>query len=133
MGAEVLSTLSQTGHEENAGTTGLKARWEEMLEAIADEMLVRLVATQAAVYRARGQLEQVTNLQWESPAGRAFRDRAEELASKVAELDTRLEAARTQIWAARSDLAELESSILAGLGTLGPIMTPGGLPRGLLG
>ena len=104
-----------------------------MLEAIADEMLVRVVATQAAVYRARGQLEQVLNLQWESPAGRAFRDRAEELASKIAELDTRLEVARMEIWAARSDLAELESFILSGLGSLGPIMTPGGLPRGLLG
>ena len=104
-----------------------------MLEAIADEMLMRVVATQAAVYRAREQLEQVLHLEWESPAGRAFRDRAAELAAKVADLDTRLESARGEIWAARADLAELESTILSTMGTLGPIMTPGGLPRGLLG
>lgn len=103
-----------------------------MLEAIADEMLMRVVATQAAVYRARGQLEQVLHLQWESPAGRAFRDRAAELAGKITELDGRLEAARAEIWAARADLAQLESSILSGLGPLGPIVSPGGLPRGLL-
>lgn len=104
-----------------------------MLEAIADEMLMRVVATQAAVYRALEQLEQVLRLEWESPAGRAFRDRAAELAAKVADLDTRLESARGEIWSARSDLAELESTILSTLGTLGPIVTPGGLPRGLLG
>ncbi|MDO2934856.1 hypothetical protein Q2T94_11130 [Paeniglutamicibacter sulfureus] len=102
-----------------------------MLEAIADEMLMRVVAAQAAVYRAREQLEQVQALQWESPAGRAFRDRAAELAGNVADLDTRLEAARGEIWAARADLAELESTILATMGTLGPILTPGALPRGL--
>lgn len=104
-----------------------------MLEAIADEMLMRVVATQAAVYRAREQLEQVLGLQWESPAGRAFRDRAAELAGKIAELDTRLDSARGEIWAARADLAELESVILSTMGTLGPIVTPGGLPRGLPG
>ncbi|WP_411731105.1 hypothetical protein [Paeniglutamicibacter sp.] len=104
-----------------------------MLEAIADEMLMRVVAAQSAVYRARGQLEQVQNLQWESPAGRAFRDRAAELAGKVAELDTRLEEARGEIWAARADLAELEAVILSTMGTMGSLMLPGGPPRGLLG
>ncbi|MFL4475431.1 hypothetical protein ACIPVK_15640 [Paeniglutamicibacter sp. MACA_103] len=104
-----------------------------MLEAIADEMLMRVVAAQAAVYRAREQLDMVMNLEWESPAGRAFRDRAAELAGKVADLDTRLEAARGEIWAARADLAELEAVILSTMGTLGPILTPRGLPRGLFG
>lgn len=104
-----------------------------MLEAIADEMLMRVVAAQAAVYRAREQLGQVQNLQWESPAGRAFRDRAAELATNVADLDSRLETARGEIWAARSDLAELESTILATMGTLGPILATGAVPRGLFG
>ena len=72
------------------------------------------------------------HLEWESPAGRAFRDRAAELAAKVADLDTRLESARGEIWAARSDLAELEATILSTMGTLGPYMVPGG-PRGLFG
>ncbi|MGL3805450.1 hypothetical protein ACSYDW_05075 [Paeniglutamicibacter sp. R2-26] len=104
-----------------------------MLEAIADEMLMRVVATQAVVYRAREQLAEVLNLQWESPAGRAFRDRAAELASKVADLDARLETARGEIWAARADLAALDASMLSGLTTLGPVSIPGGLPAGLLG
>ncbi|KAA0976106.1 hypothetical protein FQ154_12435 [Paeniglutamicibacter gangotriensis] len=104
-----------------------------MLEAIADEMLMRVVATQAAVYRARAQLEQVLGLEWESPAGRAFRDRAGELAAKIADLDARLESARGEIWAARADLAELEAIILSTMGAPGPIMVPGGLPRGILG
>lgn len=104
-----------------------------MLEAIADEMLMRVVAAQAAVYRAREQLEQVQNLQWESPAGRAFRDRAAELAGKVADLDTRLEAARGEIWAARADLAELETVILSSMGAPGSVMAPGSLTRGLFG
>lgn len=96
-----------------------------MLEAIADEMLMRVVATQAAVYRAREQLDRVVNLQWESPAGRAFRDRAQELAGKVADLDQRLEIARTQIWSARADLAEIETTILSGLAAV----TTGTLPH----
>lgn len=104
-----------------------------MLEAIADEMLMRVVAAQAAVYRAREQLGQVLNLEWESPAGRAFRDRAAELAGKVADLDTRLEAARGEIWAARADLAELESVILSTMGPMGTVIAPWGPPRGLLG
>lgn len=99
-----------------------------MLEAIADEMLMRVVATQAAVYRAREQIDRVTNLEWESPAGRAFRDRAAELAGKIADLDQRLEMARGQIWSARADLAELEASILMGLAAAGtgtlPMMLP---------
>lgn len=104
-----------------------------MLEAIADEMLTRVVATQAAVYRAREQLDRVLNLEWESPAGRAFRDRAAELAGKVADLDARLEAARGEIWGARSDLAELEASILSGVAMLSTATLPGLLPQGLLG
>jgi hypothetical protein len=104
-----------------------------MLEAIADEMLMRVVAAQAAVYRAREQLEQVQNLQWESPAGRAFRDRAAELAGKVAELDTRLEAARGEIWGARADLAELESVILSTMCVPGQMMAPSSLAPGLFG
>lgn len=104
-----------------------------MLEAIADEMLMRVVATQAAVYRAREQLEQVLKLQWESPAGRAFKDRAAELAAKVGDLDARLETARGEIWAARADLAELEASMLSGLTVLGPMSISGGLPLGMLG
>ena len=100
-----------------------------MLEAIADEMLMRVVATQAAVYRAREQLERVSHLDWESPAGRAFRDRAMELAGKIAELDQRLETARIQIWSARADLAELETTILSGASlpgnpTLGNTLPP---------
>lgn len=104
-----------------------------MLEAIADEMLMRVVATQAVVYRAREQLGAVLNLQWESPAGRAFRDRVAELATKVEELDARLETARGEIWVARADLAEIESTMLAGLTVMGPALSPGGLPTGLPG
>ncbi|PQZ94974.1 hypothetical protein CQ018_06455 [Arthrobacter sp. MYb227] len=104
-----------------------------MLEAIADEMLMRVVATQAAVYKAREQLERVSHLEWESPAGRAFRDRAMELAGKIAELDHRLEAARIQIWSARADLAELEVRILSGISVPGSGMLTGTLPPELDG
>ena len=104
-----------------------------MLEAIADEMLMRVVATQAAVCRAREQLERVSHLDWESPAGRAFRDRAIELAGKIAELDQRLETARMQIWSARADLAELEATILSGFSSPGSGMLTGPLPPELGG
>lgn len=94
---------------------------------------MRVVAAQAAVYRAREQLEQVMNLQWESPAGRAFRDRAAELAGKVADLDARLASARGEIWSARADLAELEAVILSSAGALGYPAAPGVRSGGLSG
>jgi hypothetical protein len=51
----------------------------------------------------------------------------------VAELDTRLEAARGEIWGARADLAELESVILSTMCVPGQMMAPPSLVPGLFG